>query len=126
MSRCWNVTLLFLTSAISASLMAQEVSPTRQASAAEGNVEKGRALYKRNGCYQCHSYDAHGGAGARLAPGTPPLAAFMAYVRHPAPGNMPTYTTKVMPDADLKDVWAFLKSLPPPPAVADIPLLNQK
>jgi hypothetical protein len=54
-----------------------------------------------------------------------PLAALIAYVRRPAPGDMPVYTAKVISDAELTDIWAFLKSIPDPPAVKDIPLLNQ-
>jgi len=29
-----------------------------------------------------------------------------------------------MSDAELTDVWAYLKSIPDPPAVKNIPLLN--
>ncbi len=52
-------------------------------------------------------------------------AAFIAYVRHPAPSGMPVFTPKVISDADLTDIWTYLKSIPEPPAVKDIPLLNQ-
>ena len=54
-----------------------------------------------------------------------PAVAFIAIVRHPPPSAMPTYSPKVMSDAELIDVWAFLKSIPEPPPVKDIPLLNQ-
>ena len=91
-----------------------------------GNPQNGSRLFVKDGCYQCHGYDGHGGFGARLAPRPMPLAALIAYVRHPAPGDMPVYTAKVISDADLTDIWAFLKSIPDPPAVKDIPLLNQK
>jgi len=37
---------------------------------------------------------------------------------------MPTFSAKVIPDADLRDMWAYLNSIPAPPAVKDIPLLN--
>jgi hypothetical protein len=37
---------------------------------------------------------------------------------------MPPYTTKVLPDADLTTIYAFLQSRPVPPAVEDIPLLK--
>jgi hypothetical protein len=36
---------------------------------------------------------------------------------------MPPYTTKVLPDQDLADIYAFLLSVPPPPALDSIPLL---
>jgi mono/diheme cytochrome c family protein len=91
-----------------------------------GNPQNGNQLFVKDGCYQCHGYDGHGGFGARLAPRPMPLAALIAYVRRPAPGDMPVYTAKVISDAELTDIWAFLKSIPDPPAVKDIPLLNQK
>jgi mono/diheme cytochrome c family protein len=89
-----------------------------------GNAANGKRLFVTNGCYQCHGYDGHGGAVAKLAPRPIPVAALIAYVRHPA-GAMPIYTPKVMSDAELTDVWAFLKSIPDPTPVKDIPLLNQ-
>lgn len=92
--------------------------------ASGGNVENGKKLYLKYGCYECHGYAGQGGAGARLAPKVLPTAALIAYVRHPA-GAMPPYTNKVASDADLADIRAFLASLPPPPPLKDVPLLNQ-
>ena len=37
---------------------------------------------------------------------------------------MPPYTSKVVSDSEMADIYAFLQSLPQPPAVKDIPLLN--
>ena len=91
-----------------------------------GSVERGKQLYVKDGCYQCHGYDGHGGVGPKLAPKPLPAVALIAYIRHPAPGGMPVYTAKVMPDADVRDVWAYLNSMPAAPAVKDIPLLNGK
>jgi mono/diheme cytochrome c family protein len=91
----------------------------------QGNAENGHKIFLKNGCYSCHGYDGHGGVGPKLAPRPIAVAAFIAYVRHPAPGGMPTYSAKVMSDAELTDVWAYLRSIPEPPAAKDIPLLNQ-
>ncbi len=88
-----------------------------------GNAENGKRIYSDYGCYQCHGYAAHGGAGPRLAPNPISFAAFARYVRHPR-GQMPPYTSKVVSDSELADIHAFLRSLPQPPAVKDIPLLN--
>lgn len=91
-----------------------------------GNAEKGKALFIKNKCYSCHGYDGHGGgAGVKLAPKPIATAALIAYVRHPARGTMPTFSAKVISDADLTDIRAYLASIPDPPAVKDIPLLNQ-
>jgi mono/diheme cytochrome c family protein len=88
-----------------------------------GDAKKGKDIYVKYSCYSCHSFDGHGGAGARLVPMKLPLVAFIAYVRNPR--QMPSYSSKVMPDADLADVWAYIRTLPDSPAVRDIPLLNQ-
>jgi ubiquinol-cytochrome c reductase cytochrome c subunit len=94
---------------------------------AQGNAENGKKLFVKNGCYQCHGYEAQGtNAGARLAPKPMALAAMISYVRRPAPGGMPVYSPKVMSDAELADVWAFLKAIPEAPAVSTIPILNGK
>ena len=92
---------------------------------AQGDAGKGKALFEKNGCWQCHGYDGHGGAGAKLAPKPIALPAFIAYLRHPGPGNMPIYTTKVLSDAEVTDIWAFLKAMPDAKAAKDIPLLDK-
>jgi hypothetical protein len=38
---------------------------------------------------------------------------------------MPPYTSKVVSDAELTDIHAFLRTIPTPPAAKSIPLLNQ-
>ena len=89
------------------------------------DAEKGKRLFIKDGCYQCHGYQGQGGvAGARLAPRPIVVAALIAYVRHPT-GQMPPYTNKVLSDADLADIHAYLSSIPAPPPAKNIPLLNQ-
>ena len=63
-------------------------------------------------------------AGPRLAQTKLTLAAFTAYVRNPAPGSMPPYRAKVMPDQELADVFAHVRTFPEPRAVDSIPLLK--
>jgi hypothetical protein len=36
------------------------------------------------------------------------------------------YTAKSLPDNELADIYAWLRSIPPPPAVSSIPQLNRK
>jgi hypothetical protein len=38
---------------------------------------------------------------------------------------MPPYTEKVLPNADLAHIYAYLQSRPTPPAAASIPLLQK-
>jgi mono/diheme cytochrome c family protein len=94
-------------------------------SATSGNIDNGRRLYVSDGCYECHGRAGQGSAysGARLAPKPIDLDAFIVYVRQPA-GQMPPYTAKVVSDAELADIRAFLSSSPEPPPLKSIPLLN--
>ena len=92
--------------------------------AQEGNVENGKRLFVKDGCYECHGYAGQGGAGAPLVPRVLSAANLIKYVRHPA-GSMPPYTNKVVSDAELTDIRAFLASLPAPPPLKSIPILNQ-
>jgi len=90
-----------------------------------GDVENGKKLFLRNGCFQCHGYAGQGGLnGARLAQTKLLLPVFTAYVRNPPSGGMPPYRAKVMSDQELADVYAYIKTFPEPRAVKDIPLLN--
>ena len=98
---------------------------TAQTKELPGNVENGKRLFQKNACYQCHGSVGQGGlAGARLAQTRLSQAAFMAYLRNPAPGSMPPYRAKVMPDQEVADVWAYIKTFPEPPAAKSIPILN--
>jgi mono/diheme cytochrome c family protein len=99
------------------SLSAQTAPPA-------GNIENGKRLFLKDGCYECHGYAGQGGAGARLAPKVLATANFIRYVRHPA-GAMPPYTAKVASDTELADIRAWLATMPEPPALKSIPILNQ-
>jgi hypothetical protein len=51
------------------------------------------------------------------------LSAFIRYVRKPT-GDKPPYTEKVVSDAELADIRAFLLTIPAPPAAAGISILK--
>ncbi len=106
-----------------AGVHAQEAA--KSAAAPAGNADNGKKLYRAVGCYQCHSYVGQGGTGTgpRIAPNPLPWAGFSAYVRAPK-NQMPGYNAKYLKDSDLADIYAYLKSIPEPPKVKDIPLLN--
>jgi ubiquinol-cytochrome c reductase cytochrome c subunit len=87
------------------------------------DAANGKKLFSSVGCYECHGRVGQGGsAGPRLAPRPVPLQVLIAYVRHPS-GAMPPYTAKLVTDAQLADIHAYLASLPPP--AEDVPLLKQ-
>jgi len=96
-------------------------APRAQAAPAAGNATTGRALFVSVGCYQCHGYEAQGSSatGPRLGPRPLPFAALSRYVRKPS-GQMPPYTMKVLSDAELADIYAFLQSLSPPAATPSL------
>jgi mono/diheme cytochrome c family protein len=91
--------------------------------APSGNAQNGKKIFTSYGCYQCHGFAGQGGAGARLAPKPIAFVNFSKYVRQPT-GEMPPYTAKVVSDQELADIYAFLQSIPPPPAAKSLPLLN--
>ena len=94
-----------------------------QASSGDAKVDAGAALFKKNGCYECHANEAQGGPqGPRIGPNPIPFPRFAAYVRNPS-GDMPPFTAKVISDDDLASIYAFLQARPAPPPVRDIPLL---
>jgi mono/diheme cytochrome c family protein len=110
---------------VAASLAFAAQAQTPAGSPAPGNAENGKKLYDRYGCYQCHGYAAHGGTGPRLAPNPSAFPAFSKYVRQPT-GEMPPYTVKVISEQQMADIYAFLRSVPPPPPVDSIPLLKEQ
>ena len=102
-----------------------QAPPTATPPARQGDVEKGRKLFVSYGCYQCHGYEAQGSTatGPRLGPKPTPLAAFTRYVRQPS-GQMPPYTAKVLTDAELAAIYAFVEARPAPKPVESIPVLK--
>jgi mono/diheme cytochrome c family protein len=88
-----------------------------------GDAEEGKKLFTSRGCYQCHGYEAQGSTatGPRLGPRPIPFAALSKYVRQPT-GQMPPYSTTLVSDAELANIYAFLQSRPAP--AANIPLLK--
>ncbi len=108
-----------------AGLASQAQAPAQRPAAAApaGNAEEGRKLFVSDGCYQCHGYEAQGSSstGPRLGPRPIAFAALSRYVRQPT-GQMPPYTAKVVSDADLANIYAFLQARPAP--LQSIPLLK--
>lgn len=89
------------------------------------NAENGKRIFVRDGCYECHGYNGQGTiAGARLAPPVLNAQGMIRYVRKPV-GAMPAFTDKVLSDQEVNDIYAYLKTMPAPKPVKDIPLLNQ-
>ena len=110
--------LLFVVAAVA-------FAQSKSGGAPSGDAQNGKKIFTSYGCYQCHGYDGHGGAGARLAPNPISFEAFSKYVRKPT-GEMPPYTAKVVSEKELADIYAFLHTLPSPPPAKSVPLLEGK
>jgi mono/diheme cytochrome c family protein len=92
--------------------------------AAEPSAANGRILFTAVGCYSCHGYQGQGGAaGPRIAPEPLPYEGLAAFVRTTS-REMPPYSEKILSDANLADIYAYLQSVPRPPDVKSVPLLN--
>jgi ubiquinol-cytochrome c reductase cytochrome c subunit len=107
--------LIFNTSRAAGQAVTQSSPP---AAAPTGNAENGKRLFTKDGCYECHGLQGQGAqaTGPRIGPDPVSFQVLSRYVRKPT-GEMP-------PDKELADIYAFLKSLPRPPAATTIPLLN--
>jgi mono/diheme cytochrome c family protein len=107
-------------------MLAGSQNPPAPANPPRGDAQNGKTLFVKFGCFECHGREGQGSAatGPRLNQNPITYARFVAYIRKPS-GEMPPYTAKVVSDQQAADLFAFLQSLPKPPAVDSIPLLRQ-
>jgi mono/diheme cytochrome c family protein len=93
----------------------------------KGDPAKGKAAFIKHGCWQCHGFEGQGSVassgGKVLAHTELPEEALVAFVRG-TNGAMPPYSPKLVSDADLADIYAYLQSVPKPPDPKAITLLN--
>ena len=91
----------------------------------QANVARGKQLFMIYGCYACHGTQGAGGgiAGPKLAPNPLPLETITVRLRHPT-SRMPPYSPKVISDAQIADIYAYLKSIPAGKPASQIPLLQ--
>ena len=87
--------------------------------------DKGKALYVKHGCWQCHGFVGQGGiAGPALVPEVMPLEAMVNFVRN-SNRSMPPYKEAILSNADMADIHAYLVSIPKPADPKSIKLLSQ-
>ena len=110
---------------LACALFAASPALAQNAAPPPGDAKHGEMLFMADGCYQCHGTVAQGsrGTGPRLAPNTIPYEAFAAQLRTPR-DIMPPYTTVVLTDSQLADVYAYVKSLPGPAKASDVTILH--
>ena len=93
--------------------------------AQSADAKAGKDLFVKYSCYACHGFSGQNGPGARLVPMKMTSNGFIAYVRSPRTRQMPSYSAKVLPDGQLGNIYAFIKTLPDSPPAASIPALDQ-
>ena len=101
-------------------------APAQQSADSEESVQRGKQNFVTYACSACHGYSGQGtDRGSRLDASRLPFAAFERIVRQGL-NLMPRYGSQAqLPDSALGDIYDFLKSIPPPPDPASIPLLNE-
>ena len=134
--RCAGMIRRFALPAIGAILLlaapearAQNAAPQgeKNEAAPVGNSETGKKIFTKDGCYECHGREGQGAAqasGPRIGPSQRFIRPFIKYVRQPT-GQMPPYSSAVISDQELADIYAYLQSRPLAAPSKDIPLLNQ-
>ena len=88
-----------------------------------GNVQRGKVIYETTlRCFACHGYDGQTGS-PRLVPMARAEDIFLAYVRKPATAGMPSFAAT--PEQELRDVYAYIRSIPQAaPAADSVPLIK--
>ena len=97
-----------------------------QGAALAADAARGKILFtQKYGCYQCHGTGGQGSAitGPKLAPDPLPYDALSAFIRTSS-RSMPPFREQILPNGDLEDIYAYLKSIPPAKDWKTIPLLS--
>jgi mono/diheme cytochrome c family protein len=107
-------------------ILAALVALPAAADAPPGDAARGKAVYMKNLCYNCHGTAGQGGdrgSGPRIAPNPFPWEAFTVAVRRPRE-SMPRFAVQHLGDQELADIYAYLVSIKPGAKASDIPLLK--
>jgi len=114
------ITLVLLTMAGTGVAQNQPAAPL---AAPTGNAQRGKVLFESSlRCYACHGFDGQTGS-PRLVPMSRAEDIFLAYVRKPATQGMPSFVAQ--PEADLRDVYAYIRSIPQAaPAADSVPVIK--
>jgi mono/diheme cytochrome c family protein len=113
-------TLVFVIALATAVAAQNQTAPL---AAPTGNAQRGKTLFETSlRCYACHGFDAQTGS-PRLVPMVRAEDVFLAYVRKPATQGMPSFAA--IPETDLRDVYAYIRSIPQAAPNADtVPLIK--
>jgi mono/diheme cytochrome c family protein len=114
--------MLLLSLAVAA-LMVRLAAAQGPTAPSKGDATRGKTLYESTfACYACHGFDGQSGS-PRLIPMQRSEAAFIAFLRKPPREAMPKFAE--VPERDLVDVYAYIRSIPvAAPPLDSIPLLK--
>jgi mono/diheme cytochrome c family protein len=94
--------------------------------AAPGDAVEGKRLFLADGCFLCHGRVGEGGAlngpAPILAKTQLPFEGFVGQLRQPI-NDMPAYGEQVISEMQIADIYAFVRSLPGPRPINDVPIL---
>jgi mono/diheme cytochrome c family protein len=115
--------VLSLTALVALSPRTTAQTPAAPLPAATGNAQRGKVVYETTlRCFACHGYDGQTGS-PRLVPMARSEDVFLAYVRKPATPGMPSFAA--VPEQQLRDVYAYIRSIPQAaPAADSVPLIK--
>ena len=127
---------LTLVTAISVALSIVAARAQAPVSAATGNPTDGKKLYEAYTCYGCHGFNGETGVRALVASRSANLATesnFITFLRaraNVAPTqpstSMPNYSAATLPDAQAKDIYAYIKTFKThAPPLDQIPVFGQ-
>jgi len=100
-------------------LVHAQAPAAKSADTAAATVANGKRAFTSAGCVACHGAQGQGTAmGIQIAPPPFELPALITYVRQPT-GKMPPFAPGAVSDQQLADIYAFLKSVAPPPSATE-------
>jgi mono/diheme cytochrome c family protein len=92
-----------------------------------GDAAKGKKIFLTIGCFTCHGRSGQGGAyngpAPILAHTILPFDGFKGQIRNPA-DDMPAFSSAVLSDQDIVDIYAFVETLPGAGSSKDHPILS--
>jgi mono/diheme cytochrome c family protein len=115
--------LLSLTALVALTSLAIAQAPAPSLAAPTGSAQRGKVVFDTTlRCFACHGYDGQTGS-PRLVPMARTEDVFLAYVRKPATQGMPSFAA--VPEQQLRDVYAYIRSIPQAaPAADSVPLIK--
>ena len=99
----------------------------RAQDAPQGDAANGKRIFLKEACFTCHGRVGQGGAyngpAPILAHTSLPFDAFKGQVRNPI-NDMPAYSSAVLSDKEIADIYVFVHGLPGPSSPKNFPVLN--